>query len=272
MSVSVLDRLTSTDLRFVAQTLLPEEDTERAARRLRAEEDLLDHLLEDDRLFRRLLAEETAIVRVSPWLLFSVLVRRVRRELQMLPYTVEQHGVERVAVFDAARAGELLADREIQDYLVAMLTSFTRTDSFLVEVEEAGRIRRRRFSDFSSEDMIALAGLMPEELRFPILRRIADIALFLTGIFPEYVAPASRAGLTPRPTRPWRVRRTLEELEDEGRRFYRLAARHEMARRTNMSRTLETLAETFPLARKPLNVMATKYIGTSRMLLFGAPA
>src|SRR5437773_199767 len=136
-------------------------------------------------------------------------------------------------------------------------------------VEEAGCLRRRRFSDLSSEDMIALAALMPEDLRFPILRRVADIALFVTGIFPEHAEPFHRQPGSPSsPGLRWRFRRSLEEYEDEGRRFYRLAARHEVARRTGMTRALDALAEMFPVARKPLNVLASQYISTSRLLLF----
>ncbi|MDR7400879.1 MAG: hypothetical protein QN155_01425 [Armatimonadota bacterium] len=267
--MSVVARLTDADLRFVAATLLPDRDPRRTVERLRENPEALEELLEDDRLLERLRSGD-ALVRVTPWLLFSVLLRRVRRELRTAPYTVERLGTERVPVFDARRAGDLLADPQILDYLVEMLVSFTRTDSFLLEVEEGGRVRRRRFSDFDSEDMIALAALMPDELRFPILRRVADIALFITGIFPEHVDPLARPpGAAAPPASRWRFRRTLEEYEEEGRRFYRLAASHRMARRLGMERPLEALAEMFPLARKPLNVLASQYIGTSRFVLFG---
>jgi len=260
--------LTTSDFQFIVATLLPHVDPSQAAALLRSDPDRVEELLDDERLFTHLRSED-ALVRVSPWLLFTVLLRRVRRELKTLPYTVEQRGGERVAVFDAEPAGALLRDREIQDYLIELLVSFTRTDSFSLEVEEAGRRRRRRVSDLSSEDMIALAALMPEDLRFPILRRIADIALFVTGIFPEHAEPFHRQpGSSPGPGVRWRFRRSLEEYEDEGRRFYRLAARHEVARRTGMTRALEALAEMFPVARKPLNVLASQYISTSRLLLF----
>src|SRR5947208_471490 len=186
--VPAVGRLTTSDLQFIVTTLLPDVDPSVAVTVLRRDPDRVEELLDDERLFKRLRSED-ALVRVSPWLLFTVLLRRVRRELRALPYTVEQRGGERVAVFDAERAGALLGDREIQDYLIELLVSFTRTDSLSLEVEEAGRLRRRRFSDLSSEDMIALAALMPEDLRFPILRRVADIALFVTGSFPEHAEP-----------------------------------------------------------------------------------
>lgn len=262
-----LHRLTNADLRFIAATLMPEENADPVVGRLRREMDLLDRLLYDERLFRRIHGDTDALARVSPWLLFSVLLRQAGRDLQRVPYTIEDSLGERVPVFDAGRAVELLEDREILDYLVVMLTSFTRTESWSLEVEQGGRIGRRRFSDMSLDDMVALAALLPESLRFPILRRIADIALFMTGIFPEHVDPWSRR--LGRVSAPRRAGRTLEEYEEEGRRFYHLAARHEVARRTRLDRALDALADTFPLARKPLNVIASQYIHTSRRVLFG---
>src|SRR2546429_8037257 len=266
--VPAAGRLTTSDFQFMVATLLPHVDTSQAAALLRSDPDRVEELLDDERFFKRLRSED-ALVRVSPWLLFTVLLRRVRRELRALPYTVEQRGGERVAVFDAERAGALLGDREIQDYLIELLVSFTRTASLSLEVEEAGRLRRRRFSDLSSEDMIALAALMPGDLRFPILRRVGALARFVTGALPEHAEPFHRQPGSPSsPGLRWRFRRSLEEYEDEGRRFYRLAARHEAARRTGMTRAPAALAEMFPVARKPLNELASQYISTSRLLLF----
>ncbi len=245
--MSTLQRLTDADLAFIASTLSPHDQPAMTAR-LREDEARLDRVLDDDRVARRLHDDTQAIAQVSPWLLFSVLLRRVRRELRGSSYTVEQFGGERIAVFDARRADELLADSRMHDYLVEMLASFTRISSFTLDVEERGRLRRRRFSDFSSEDMMALAALVPEELRFPFLRRIADIALFMTGVFPQSVLPVWSS-----------PQRTLEHYEEEGRRFYRLASEHLTARRTGMAELLATLAEAFSLARKPLNVLAAQF-------------
>src|SRR5207247_2407668 len=204
--VPAVGRLTTSDLQFIVTTLLPDVDPSVAVTVLRRDPDRVEELLDDERLFKRLRSED-ALVRVSPWLLFTVLLRRVRRELRALPYTVEQRGGERVAVFDAERAGALLGDREIQDYLIELLVSFTRTDSLSLEVEEAGRLRRRRFSDLSSEDMIALAALMPEDLRFPILRRVAVHQ-------PQPAAAVQRRLLPLFPCRPRGAHRRLYEIWD----------------------------------------------------------
>jgi len=247
---------------------MPAEHRAYAVARLRNEEPLLDRVLDDDRLIRALRDDAPVIARISPWLLFNVLLRAVRRELRGSSYTVERIGGERLAVFDARRAGDLLSDRQIQEYLVELLTSFTRISRFTVDVSEDGKLRRRRFSDFSSEDMLSLAAMVPDELRFPFLRRTADIALFITGVFPGSVLPwtaRSRLAAPAHISAPWSGRRTLEEYEEEGRRFYRLASEHVMARRTGMAELLATLADAFSLARKPLSFMGEYFSWTKRI-------
>src|SRR5713226_5380102 len=95
---------TDEDLRFIAETVGEERTgTAPALELLRTREDLLDVILEDDRLVRRLLGDEQALLRVSPRLVFSVLLRRVIRDLNERPYTLERTPAETVAVFDASR-------------------------------------------------------------------------------------------------------------------------------------------------------------------------
>src|SRR3970282_1172572 len=100
--MSVLRRLTQSDLQFIAATLMPEEERGPAAARLREEDDLLERLLDDARLLPRIEGDVETLVRVSPWLLFSVLLRHARRALRGLSYTVERAQGERVAGVGAA--------------------------------------------------------------------------------------------------------------------------------------------------------------------------
>ena len=68
-------------------------------------------------------------------------------------------------------------------------------------------------------------------------------------------------------TRP--ARRTLEDYEAEGRRFYRLAERHPASRVLELSSVLGLLAENFASARKPLNFVAVHYLHSRTGELFG---
>jgi len=259
--------LSDHDLRFVAETLWGEQGvTVDAVQQLRAREDLLDVLLEDDRLVRRLLGDEQALVRVSPHLVFSVLLRRVSRDLTARPYTLERTPAETVAVFDAPQVRRFIAEPAIGNYLVQMLTSFVRTETVTVWVRRGERYRRRRFSTLDLEDMIELAGLVGEEEAPPIYRRIADIALFTSGIFPDFLRP--RRGGVPPLRRARAIPPTVETYEEHGRRFYRLASKPEQGPE---GRVLATLAEEFPIARKSLEMLSDRYLRWTRLSWFHSP-
>jgi len=260
---------TPADLRFVAETAGEGRyGTAEALELLRSREGILDVMLEDDRLVRRLLGDEQAALQVSPGLLFSVLLRRVARDLSERPYTLERTPAETVVVFDAPRVRRFIAEPAIWNYLVAMLTSFLRTETVTLWVRRGQRYRRRRFSTLNLDDMIALASLVDREETRPIFQRIADIALFTSGIFPDYLR-ATRGRRDVASTK-WRVvPRTLETYEEHGRRFYRLAARPEAG---PQGRVLTALAEEFPMARKSLEILSDRYLRWARVRWFHSPS
>jgi len=257
------DSLSDHDLRFVTETVWGAERGA-APDHLRAREGLLDVLLEDDRLVHRLLGDEQVLLRVSPRLVFSVLLRRVSRDLYDRPYTFERTPAETVAVFDAPHLRRFIAEPAIGSYLVEMLSSFVRTDSVTVWVRRGGRYRRRRFSTLNLDDMIDLASLVGDEEARAIFQRTADLALFTSGIFPDFLRP----GRGPAPARERAVPRTVETYEEHGRRFYRLAAGQEDGPR---SRVLALLADEFPKARKSLEILSDRYLGWTRLSWFHPP-
>jgi hypothetical protein len=257
---------TAEDLRFLVETVgVGHYDPETAPALLREREDLLDVMLEDDRLVQRLLGDDQALVRVSPRFVFSVLLRRVARDLREHPYTLERRPAETIPVFDAPQVRRFIAEPAIWSYLVSMLASFVRSESLTVLVRRGDRFVRRRFSTSSLEDMMELAALGVEEEVPWIFRRIADIALFQSGIFPESLrGMRARGRVVPRALPP-----TLETYEEHGRRFYRLAASRSEA--ASEGRVLEALADEFPAARKSLELLSDRYLRWSHIRWLPAP-
>ena len=256
------ERFTDDDLRFVAETAgAGRYSADDAPARLRERHDLLDVMLEDDRLVDRLLGDEQALLRVSPRLVFSVLLRRVVRDLERRPYTVERSADETVAVFDATQVRRFIAEPEIWTYLASMLTSFIRNESLTVLVRRREHWVRRRFNTSSLEDMIDLSGLAPADDVPWIFRRIGDIALFQSGIFPQSLRWAGHGRA--RTVRASAVPPTLASYEEHGRRFYRLAASRAAdlpAAEGDQSRVLGALADEFPAARKSLELLSDRYL------------
>ena len=68
-----------------------------------------------------------------------------------------------------------------------------------------------------------------------------------------------------------RARRTIEDYETEGRRFYRLAEEHPAARLMDLTDVFALLRENFTSARKPLAFIASRYLHSKRHHLFGPP-
>jgi hypothetical protein len=259
--------LNESDLRFLVETVATNRrDYDHIMNLIRDKEDLLEPMLEDPKLVERLFREEETFVRISPHLLFSVLLRRVRMDLEKESYVfeVESKG-KRIPVFEAPAVAELLANKQTCDYLAEMLSSFVRTNSGVIYWKERGTWHKKRFSDIDIDDMIELARIIDPEMRPALYRRIADLTLFLSGIFPDH---ATR--FAARRTTMLSAGRTLKDYEQQGKRFYRVAERE--ADQDHLRPILAMLAEQFTLARRALNTLGDRYLKTYRGRYFDTPS
>jgi hypothetical protein len=259
-------RLTESDLRFVVETVTTRRrDHDNVIELVRDKEELLEAMLNDPKLAERLLNEEHVFVRVSPYLMFAVLLRRVRRDLEARSFLFERdERGRRIPIFEAAQATQLLGDVGTRDYLVEMLCSFVRTNTSLFYWKERGAWHRRKFSDLDMDDMIGLCQLVEPAFKPRLYKRVADISLFLTGIYPDHSSSFTR--------RPWsRFTRAkaVADYEREGRRFYLLAAREpEPPWPASLFRDL---AQKFTLAREALNTLNDSYLEPLRARYFEQP-
>jgi hypothetical protein len=259
--------LSESELRFLVETVATNRrDYDHIVNLIRDKEDLLEPMLDDPKLTDRLFRDEEALVRVTPHMLFSILLRRLRRELEKEAYVldVDTDG-KRIPVFEGPAVAEMLSDKQTLDYLAAMLSSFARTNSGIIYWKERGTWHKRRFSDIDLDDMVELARIIDPEMRPALFKRIADLALFLSGIFPEHAARFTG----PRKTM-FSANRTLKEYEQAGKRFYTVAARE--TDEPQWKPVLGTLAEKFTLARLALNSLSDRYVKTLRTQYFRSPA
>jgi hypothetical protein len=250
------------DLLFLLSVLLPAaKDTPGLLRVLREDQEILDGMISDERVFHHLLDDPLSVLSVSPALFFAILLARVASDLARHPVTFEHsHGLT-MALFDAPQVLALLENRQVRDYLTDMLVSFVRINSFSTTVRvRKGIWRRVRFSDFDIDHLVRYGNGIEESQRFPVYKRIADICLFTLGIF----APTGTPRGAPLPFLDARAlasaSRSREEYIAQGTSFYTLASRHREARSRRMSDVLSTLAEKITLAAKPLSVMSARYL------------
>jgi hypothetical protein len=262
------------DLLFMIRTLMPGyTQRQRMLRILREDEDILEAMLADEKLFHILRDDPQSLLQVSPQLFFTVLLNRVREELKTRSYTVENKYGSHALVFDSAAVVGFLEDRGIRNYLADMLVSFVRINSYSIPVRiRKGIWRKYRFSDYDIESLMRYSEVLSREQRFPSYKRIADICLFTRGIFHD---SAQLKRLSPSMAGKGR-----EELENYGRYFYRAAAEYaelmehqtltaeEQQRLSEITEAMLQLSKNFSMAVKPLSFMANHYLEPFKDELF----
>jgi hypothetical protein len=125
--------------------------------------------------------------------------------------------------------------------------------------------------------LIELAELVPVAERPSVYRRLGDLTLFLTGVFPDYaaerlVAERERRGLERALSRAEREQAEGRDgiwlLEQLGRRAYRIA-RQGADRSAPLAGVLADVTENFAVARRLLNFLTDRYLYPMRRQWFG---
>ncbi len=183
--------LSDNDLDFVIREAAPDFSDKRKLRDLiREDEAFRRALIGDERVFRKAVTDEEILLKISPALYFEILLRKTLKELGKVSHTVERFASEQIPVFDAKAVVSFLSKEPILKYLADMLCSFTRIESYVIPVRvRKGVWTKFRFSDIDIDALTVLCQATDEKDRFSFYKRIADICLFILGIFPEYVQP-----------------------------------------------------------------------------------
>ena len=222
-------------------------------RDVRRDPEQLEALIDDPATFRTLFTApgRDPLLRGSPFLLFAVLIHRVVRDLGQASFVEEWVGPrQRVPVFDTGSLRDFGADPLRRLFLAQLLASYTKVASGSTLVKTNRGWRRRRFSELDPMRLIELAEMVPEADRPSVYRRLGDLSLFLTGIFPDYagerlVAERERRHLERALGTADRERSERQDsvwlLEQLGRRAYRIA-QHGADRRAAMTRVLSWMS------------------------------
>jgi hypothetical protein len=270
------DHLTDADLELLATAAegTGTRTVAGAAAWLRAHPEQLPRLVGDSRVFQAVFgpqAPAAAAARAalaSPFLIFAVAVHRAAADLQTMGHVPERSMRQRVPLFDASELRDFLGSAARRLFLAELLASFTRAASVPYRAgRQPGRAARgargRRVSEL---DLVRMAGLLdavPEAERAGVYRRLGDVALFLTGVFPDYaeahaLGPVSATGLLRAAQVPEQRRDQLvaapaiDLFEHLGAQWYRAAWGLAPARTARLAVVAE-VAERFRQARRVLN-------------------
>lgn len=216
IAASCRARITRQDLTFLTDALASGERERAPLASLARDPDALDRLLDSPLLFERLL-EAPRLLDVSPYFFYYVVVRRAFLD----------HGID---------------DRRVADYVGALLSDHVR--------REAGG-GGERGGVYLVDLVRSVAEARTSEHAFSLQTAVGDRALYLAGIFPDWIYHRHRYGRRPV---------DLDYYEDMGRRYYAAAARHEAAARYELADVLELLAEAFVALRQALNDLVDDHL------------
>jgi hypothetical protein len=283
-----LEHLSPADLDWLAaHARRPGEAHTDAVTRLREDVRTLEATLAGPATEQALLpadpAESEPLVGASPFLLFAVLVHRVHIRLAEAHHLPEWVGPrQRVPVFAAEQVAELLDEGWHRLFLAELLASYTHVASGAIWVTDSrGARRRQRVSELDPRRLAELLEVMPESAHAGVYRRLGDVALFLTGIFPDHTATrlyrdvdvraliaavpeeARHGGDGEGLAEAMAARGTVGLLEHLGARWYR-SAEQAGAALAGTAQALPTMADRFTDARRVLNLVADRYLFAGR--------
>lgn len=204
-------RLTTADLQLVILLLSRGSAQKRAYIERRLASEGPDSLLDAPELLERLLTVRTMLV-PSEALFFYVMIRNALR-----------------------RAG--VDDRDLADYLAALLLDFGQRDrAWRVDWNDD---QRHRYLVDILADLEATGGAR----RFKVMLHLGNYALWLAGIFPDYIAARHLRKGGP----------DVTYYDALGRRGFGLASDHQLASEYGLVAVLRTAAERFAALRGALN-------------------
>jgi hypothetical protein len=209
-------RLTAADLRLALLVLSGGSARRRAQLERQLEVEGPDALLDSPELMERLLAVRTLLVPSEPLFLY-VLVRHALRQ----------------AAID---------DRDLADYLAAMLLDFGRRDrAWRVDWNDD---QQHRYLVDILMDLEASNG----SRRFKVMVHLGNYALWLAGLFPDYIAARHLRKGGP----------DLGYYDALGSRGFGLASDHELADEFGLNGVFRSAAERFPSVRTALNSVSER--------------
>ncbi len=186
-----LEHLSESDLELMARATGRRPDAATLRTQLRSAPETIDLLLGAPELYDAVFGDlDTPLASaVSPFLVFGMLVNRVAADLREASYVLEWSAPkQRLPVFDVVSLRQIIDDPARRYFLVELLTSFTKVTSGSTWVRTRKGYRRRRYSELDPVRLAEMVDLLPASQRPGGYRRLGDVALFLSGVFPDHTA------------------------------------------------------------------------------------
>src|SRR5687768_980094 len=208
---------------YVIWLLTRGSEAARESAEVRLREEGFDAILDDPRTFNALLAHG-GFSTAPQNLVFYVLVR----------HALLEHGI---------------SDRLMADYLSALLMNYSQG-------KRAYRVDEKDDTEYYYlVDLVTAAGSATGHHRFLLHAHLGDFALWLSGLFPDYItARVQRRGAP-----------GIEYYENLGATGYRMAGDSSDAMRNGMKQVYLSCADAFPDLRVALNAISDRHLFPTRV-------
>lgn len=186
-----LEHLSDRDLELIARATGTERSPEQMRSWLRNNPEEAEDLVAAEELYELIFGPEESgtvfEVGVTPFLAFAVVVNKVARDLSAATFVPEWVGSgQRLPVFGVESMKEFVDDALRRYFLIEFLTSFTKVASGSVWVRTRRGYRRRRYSELDPVGLAEMVDSLPSHQRAAGYRRLGDVSLFLSGVFPDH--------------------------------------------------------------------------------------
>lgn len=217
-----LSQLADRDLQFLIENFpRPGRSYEEIAQLVHQFPSPIESLLNSNSLFDKIQDKQQLILAISPFLFFSVLLRR--------------------SLIDR----RILGDKSVVNYIANLLSIFVKSD----------RLHRIHRNDEHTHhyltDMIQEAVEADSHRQFLIYSHIGNYSLYMTGLFPQWIEYRRR--YKHRPV-------TTQFYINFGRESYERASAHAMAREYELDEVFFRLSIMFDVYKEALNHLARQYL------------
>ena len=213
-----------TEAGYVIWLLTRGAEAARESAEIRLREEGFDAILDDPRTLNAILAQDGAFRSAPLTLVFYVLVR----------HALLEHGI---------------SDRLLADYLAALLLEYSKG-------KRAYRVDENDTTEYSYlVDLVTAAESASGHTRFMLHAHLGDFALWLSGLFPDYITSRVQKRGAP----------GIQYYESLGASGYRNAAISTDAARSGMNQVYISCADAFPDLRIALNKISDRHLFPARV-------
>lgn len=245
-----LKNLSEKDMLFLIESFADKRsDHQNIAKLVKGDEDIINHMIDSDRVFNKVMDSREQFLAISPYFLFSLLLRKAFRDKRENQRFVDMaidllNASEPIIPWNEKRLLALLDDAHISNYIANMLAKFTKS-SRLFKIDEDDAESCHYIVDMVEESMRS-----DNARKFYTYCHIGDYTLFLTGMIPEYIE--HRLRYKRRPV-------DKEYYVSFGKVYYGLASGTDNARNSMLADTLSSLSDGFEVVVEILHFMNSEY-------------